>query len=109
VSCSLFSIVRRRPRIRTFRVHFDRIQTLARCWESVKQHDHQVAHVQRLIQEANALESIDSRWHAQLARVRNAVGEHIPEEEEQIFSRIEQIWDATRREEAGRQIEQLRL
>ena len=26
-----------------------------------------------------------------------------------IFPRIEQIWDASRREEAGRQIEQLRL
>jgi iron-sulfur cluster repair protein YtfE (RIC family) len=77
--------------------------------ECVKQHDHQVNHVQRLIQEANALESVDSRWHAQLTRVRDALGEHIREEEEQIFPAIEQVWGASRREEAGQQIEQLQL
>ena len=77
--------------------------------DDLKQHDHQVKHVQRLIQEANALESVDSRWHTQLTRVRDALGEHVREEEEQIFPRIEQIWDASRREEAGQQIEQLHL
>ena len=42
-------------------------------------------------------------------RVRDALGEHIREEEEQIFPRIEQIWGASRREEAGQQIAQLQL
>jgi iron-sulfur cluster repair protein YtfE (RIC family) len=77
--------------------------------EWVEQHDHQVERMQRLIQEANALEPVDSRWHTHLARLRDAVGEHIRQEEEEIFPRIEQVWDASRREQAGRQIEQLRL
>lgn len=77
--------------------------------ECVKQHDHQVKHVRRLIQEANALESVDSRSHTQLTRVRDALGEHVREEEEQLFPRIEQIWGATRREVAGQQIAQLQL
>jgi hypothetical protein len=58
--------------------------------EWVTQHD-QVEHVHRLIQEANALESVDSRWHTQLVRVRDAVGEDVRKEEEQIFPGIEQI------------------
>jgi hypothetical protein len=58
--------------------------------EWVEQHDHEVEHVQRLIHEANAFESVDGRWHTQLARIRDALGEHIREEEEQIFPRIEQ-------------------
>jgi iron-sulfur cluster repair protein YtfE (RIC family) len=77
--------------------------------ECVERHDQEVEHVQQLIHEANAFESVDGRWHTQLVRVRDAVGEHIREEEEQFFPRIEQIWGASRLEESGRQIEQLQL
>jgi iron-sulfur cluster repair protein YtfE (RIC family) len=77
--------------------------------ECVKRHDQQVKHVRRLIQEANALEPVDSRWHTLLTRVRDALGEHIREEEEHIFPRIEHIWGASRREEVGQQIVQLQL
>ena len=77
--------------------------------ERVKQHDHDLEHVQRLIQEANTFESVDGRFHNQLSRIRDALGEHIRGEEEQIFPRIEQIWGNSRLAEAGRHIEQLQL
>jgi hemerythrin superfamily protein len=66
--------------------------------EWVKQHDYQVANVQRLIQEANALEPVDRHWHTQLARIRDAVGEHTRREEEQVFPRMSKSGDASGRE-----------
>ena len=39
-----------------------------------------------------------------MKKLRDALEQHIRKEEQQIWPKIEQAWDATRLEEAGRQM-----
>jgi hemerythrin-like domain-containing protein len=72
-------------------------------WE--RTHHHQVQEAENLIREIDHLDPADQKWLAAVQKLRSTLEQHIQKEEGQIWPRIEQVWDAARLEEAGRQME----
>jgi hemerythrin HHE cation binding domain-containing protein len=70
------------------------------------QHDADVAVVEELVAASNQLEAGSPDWRMCVGRVMDALSKHVMDEEGQIFGRIEQVWDATRLEQAGEQMQQ---
>ena len=71
-------------------------------WESV--HHHEVQEAEGLIREIGGLDATDPKWLATVKKLRAALEQHIRKEEQEIWPKIEQVWDAGRLEEAGRQM-----
>jgi hemerythrin-like domain-containing protein len=71
-------------------------------WE--RTHHREVQEAEGLIREIDGLDATDSKWLAAVKRLRSALEQHIRKEEQEIWPRIEQVWDASRLEEAGRQM-----
>ncbi len=71
-------------------------------WESA--HHHEVQEAEGLIREIDGLDAADHEWLATVKKLRGALEQHIRTEEQEIWPRIEQVWDPSRLEEAGRQM-----
>jgi iron-sulfur cluster repair protein YtfE (RIC family) len=69
-------------------------------------HQDEVHEVERLIKETEHLDAEDERWLATVRQIKAALENHIRQEEQDIFSRIGQVWDRARLEEAGREMSQ---
>lgn len=71
-------------------------------WESA--HHHEVQEAESLIKEIDRLDAADDKWLATVKRLRGALEQHIRKEEQEIWPKIEQVWDAGRLEDAGRKM-----
>jgi len=69
-------------------------------------HQDEVHEVEGLIKETQGLDPEDRRWLATVQQIRSALENHIRQEEQDIFPRIARVWDRTRLEEAGRELQQ---
>ena len=58
-----------------------------------------------LIKEISRLDPANEKWLEMVQKLREALEQHIEKEEEDIWPHIEEVWDRTRLEEAGRQME----
>jgi iron-sulfur cluster repair protein YtfE (RIC family) len=72
-------------------------------WEGT--HLHEVQEAQRLIKEIGRLDPSDDAWLGTVKKLRVALEQHIQKEEQQIWPKIEQLWNPERLKEAGRQME----
>jgi iron-sulfur cluster repair protein YtfE (RIC family) len=71
-------------------------------WEST--HHHEVQEAETLIKEIDRLDASQDKWLATVKKLHGALEEHIKKEEQEIWPKIEQVWDAGRLEEAGRKM-----
>jgi iron-sulfur cluster repair protein YtfE (RIC family) len=71
-------------------------------WENT--HHHEVQEAEGLIKEIDRLDPVDDKWLAIVKKLRGALEQHIRKEEQEIWPKIEQVWDAPRLEEAGRKM-----
>ena len=67
-------------------------------------HRREVQEAEGLIKEIDRLDPSADSWLATVKKLRDALEQHIRKEEQQIWPKIEQAWDAARLEEAGRQM-----
>ena len=67
-------------------------------------HRREVQEAEGLIKEIDRLDPSADSWLATVTKLRDALEQHIRKEEQQIWPKIEQAWDAARLEEAGRQM-----
>jgi hemerythrin-like domain-containing protein len=73
-----------------------------------KQHEREVAKVERLLTEIEELDAEDDDWLDKVKEVHSSLEAHIKEEEGTIFPRISQVWDAARLERAGQELEEMK-
>ena len=71
-------------------------------WESA--HRQEVGEAEGLMRKISGLDSADPQWLATVKELRTALEQHIRKEEQDIWPKIEQVWNAERLEEAGRQM-----
>jgi iron-sulfur cluster repair protein YtfE (RIC family) len=67
-----------------------------------------VQQAEGLIKEIDRLDPTDSKWLVTVKKLHGALEQHIRKEEQEIWPKIEQAWDASRLEEAGRQMEAMK-
>ena len=75
-------------------------------WEAT--HHREVQEAESLISEISRLDPADDRWLATVKKLRGALEQHIRKEEQEIWPKIQQVWDAGRLEEAGRRMEAMK-
>jgi hemerythrin-like domain-containing protein len=75
-------------------------------WESA--HHQEVQEAEGLIKEIDRLQPSDSKWLAAVKKLHGALEQHIRKEEQEIWPKIERVWDASRLEEAGRKMEAMK-
>ena len=75
-------------------------------WEKV--HHREVQEAEGLIKSIDRLEPTTDEWLATVKKLRGALEQHIRKEEGEIWPKIEQVWDASRLEEAGRKMEAMK-
>ncbi len=68
-------------------------------------HEQQVSQVDGMMSEIGKAEPSSPTWLQQVQTLRSTLEQHIAWEEGQIFPRIAQVWDSSRREKAGKEIE----
>jgi hemerythrin-like domain-containing protein len=71
-------------------------------------HHREVQDAESLIKEISRLDPADDRWLATVKKLRGALEEHIRKEEQEIWPKIERLWDAARLQEAGRKMEAMK-
>ena len=76
------------------------------AWEAT--HHQEVQEAESLIREISRLDPADDRWLATVKKLRGALEQHIRKEEQEIWPKIQRVWDAARLEEAGRQMEAMK-
>ena len=67
-------------------------------------HHREVQEAEGLIKQIDRLDPSGDAWLATVKKLRGALEQHIRKEEQEIWPKIEQAWDAARLEEAGRQM-----
>jgi hemerythrin-like domain-containing protein len=72
-------------------------------WET--EHRREVQEAEGLIREIGRLDPADARWLETVKKLRAALEHHIQEEEQDIWPKIERLWDEARLEEVGRTME----
>jgi hypothetical protein len=77
-----------------------------REWQ--EHHHEEVGEAEELIQEIDGLEPTDDEWLEKIEELQTTLEHHIDEEEGEIWPRIEQAWDRSKLEQAGRQMETLK-
>ena len=80
------------------------VQVDASLAEYETAHHREVQEAEGLIKEINRLEPSGDAWLATVKKLRGALEQHIRQEEQEIWPKIERAWDAARLEEAGRQM-----
>jgi hemerythrin-like domain-containing protein len=73
-----------------------------------EKHEAEVEEVEELISEIEDLDPEDEEWLTTVKRVHASLQAHIREEEEDIFPRINNVWDKTRLEEAGAKMQEMK-
>ena len=71
-------------------------------------HQEEVAEAEALIQEIGELDPTADEWMETVEELQQALEHHIQEEEEDIWPRIHQVWDDSKLEKAGEQMETLK-
>ena len=80
-------------------------ETLAR-WQ--REHQQEVEKVEDLMDEIEDLDAEDDEWLDTVKEVHASLEAHIQEEEGTIFPRISRVWDGSRLDQAGRQLEEMK-
>ena len=80
------------------------VQVDASLAEYEAAHHREVQEAEGLIKEIDRLDPSGDAWLATVKKLRGALEQHIRQEEQEIWPKIEQAWDAARLEEAGRQM-----
>ncbi len=71
-------------------------------------HHEEVTELEALIQEIDGLDPTDDQWMEKMEELQQTLAHHIEEEEGDIWPQIEQVWDQSRLEQAGQQMETLK-
>jgi hemerythrin-like domain-containing protein len=71
-------------------------------------HHEEVTELEALIQEIGGLDPTDDQWMEKVEELQQTLAQHIEEEEGDIWPQIEQVWDQSRLEQAGQQMETLK-
>ena len=71
------------------------------------QHDADVAVVEQLILESGQLTPGTPQWQMCVATAMDVLSKHVMDEENQIFGRLEQVWDAAQLEQLGAKMQEL--
>lgn len=71
-------------------------------------HHEEVTELEALIQEIDGLDPTDDQWMEKVEELQQTLAHHIEEEEGDIWPQIEQVWDQSRLEQAGQQMETLK-
>jgi len=61
-----------------------------------------------LIEEISALKPSDEAWQPKLKVLRENTEHHIEEEEGELFPKVRKIWNTAKREQVGRQMEEMK-
>ncbi len=75
-------------------------------WES--HHREEVGELESLIDEIGALDPADEDWLDKVDELQDMLEHHIDEEEEDIWPAIQKVWDRTKLEQAGTQMQSLK-
>jgi hemerythrin-like domain-containing protein len=75
-------------------------------WE--QQHHEEVSELESLIQEINSLDPAGDEWMDKIEEVQETLEHHIDEEEGTIWPQIQQAWDRSKLEQAGKQMETMK-
>ncbi len=73
-----------------------------------EKHDAEVKKVEGLISEIEELDSEEGEWLGKVKEVHASLETHITEEEGDIFPRISKVWDKTRLDEAGADMDEMK-
>jgi iron-sulfur cluster repair protein YtfE (RIC family) len=73
-----------------------------------ERHGSEVEKVAELMAEIEELDGKDERWLAKVKEVHSSLESHIEQEEGDIFPRIGKVWDRTRLERAGSELERMK-
>jgi hemerythrin-like domain-containing protein len=76
--------------------------------EWTEHHHGEVSEVEGLIQEIGGLDSTTDEWLKKVEELQEALELHIDEEEDDIWPRIQQVWDEEKLERAGQQMATLK-
>ncbi len=82
-----------------------RDQTLKE-WQ--EHHHEEVGEAETLIEEIGGLDPTGEEWLEKVGELQETLGHHIEEEEGNIWPRIQQVWDQSKLEQAGQQMEKLK-
>ena len=74
-------------------------------WE--QHHHEEVGEFESLIQEINGLDPAGDEWVEKIEDAEEMLEHHIDEEEGTIWPQIQQVWDRSKLEQAGKQLEAL--
>ena len=77
--------------------------------EFEERQDEDVATVEEMMVEANALDPATDEWLAKIMEIRDALAEHIAVEEGEILPEIPKVWSQDRLDAAGAQMEAAKL
>jgi hypothetical protein len=61
-----------------------------------------------LIEEISALDPKDETWHPKVKVLQENTEHHIEEEEGELFPKVRKIWDTAKREQVGRQMQEMK-
>ena len=61
-----------------------------------------------LIEEISALEPTDEAWQPKVKVLQENTEHHIEEEEGELFPKVRKIWDTAKREQVGRQMQEMK-
>jgi len=61
-----------------------------------------------LIEEISALKPSDEAWHAKVKVLQENTEHHIEEEEGELFPKVRKIWDTAKRQQVGRQMQEMK-
>ncbi|HEV8438002.1 MAG TPA: hemerythrin domain-containing protein [Methylomirabilota bacterium] len=75
-------------------------------WE--EHHHEEVTDLESLVQEVDGLEPADDAWLEKLQEVHETLEHHIEEEEGNIWPQIREVWNQSKLEEAGKQMESMK-
>jgi hemerythrin-like domain-containing protein len=68
-------------------------------------HHEEVAELESLIQEISESDPTDEEWMEKIEELEETLEHHIEEEEGDIWPRIQEVWDRSKLEQAGQQME----
>lgn len=71
-------------------------------------HHEEVTKAEELMKQIDQLDPASDRWMDKVATLQQALEHHIREEEGDIWPRIQQVWDASKLERAGQEMETLK-
>jgi len=70
---------------------------------------YQEHHVMDVLQEEiSALDPSDETWHPKVKVLQENTEHHIEEEEGELFPKVRKIWDTAKREQVGRQMQEMK-